>query len=388
MALRVLCVFGTRPEAIKMAPVVLALRADPRFAPRVCVTAQHREMLDQVLALFGIAPDFDLDVMRPGQDLAEVTALVLRGLQPVLEAARPDVVLVHGDTATTLAASLASYYRRVPVGHVEAGLRTGDLYAPWPEEANRRIAGVLARLHFAPTGRARDNLLAEGAPADAVHVTGNTVIDALLDVAGRIERDPGLRATLDAGFGFLAPDRRILLVTGHRRESFGAGFERICRAIAEIARRRPGLDVVYPVHLNPNVQEPVRRILSGIPNVHLIAPLDYLPFVRLMTRAHLILTDSGGVQEEAPSLGKPVLVMRDTTERPEAVAAGTVRLVGTDPAVILEALETLLDDDSAYERMRFAHNPYGDGQACPRILDALHRTFARAERPDRAHAAG
>jgi UDP-N-acetylglucosamine 2-epimerase (non-hydrolysing) len=371
MQRRILCVFGTRPEAIKMAPLVQALRADPRFEAKLCVTAQHRQMLDQVLELFALEPDFDLDVMRPGQDLTDLTAAILRAMRAVFAAFVPDLVLVHGDTATTLAASLASYYHRVPVGHVEAGLRTGDLYAPWPEEANRKLTSALARLHFAPTATARDNLLAEGVAPESVHVTGNTVIDALLAVVGRIEADEGLRAGLEARFGFLAPDRRLLLVTGHRRESFGAGFRRICAALAETARRHPDLDVVYPVHLNPNVQEPVRRSLSGIANVHLIDPLDYLPFVYLMHRAHLILTDSGGVQEEAPSLGKPVLVMRETTERPEAVLAGTVRLVGTDPDAILPAIDTLLTDPCAYERMSFAHNPYGDGRACPRILDAL-----------------
>ncbi|MBP7003017.1 non-hydrolyzing UDP-N-acetylglucosamine 2-epimerase [Amaricoccus sp.] len=377
MTLRVLCVFGTRPEAIKMAPLVLALRADPRFEAQLCVTAQHREMLDQVLALFGLTPDFDLDVMRPGQDLTAITTAILAGAARVLAEARPDIVMVHGDTATTLATSLACYFQRIPVAHVEAGLRTGDLYAPWPEEANRKIAGVLAGLHLAPTETARANLLAEGVDPATVHVTGNTVIDALHAVVARIEADAELRAGLDARFAFLDPSAPVLLVTGHRRESFGAGFERICRALAEIARRRPGLEVVYPVHLNPNVQEPVRRLLSGIGNVHLIEPLDYLPFVYLMNRAHLILTDSGGVQEEAPSLGKPVLVMRDTTERPEAVEAGTVRLVGTDSAAIIEGVERLLLDTSEYERMRFAHNPYGDGQACPRILDILARDGAR-----------
>lgn len=377
MTLRVLCVFGTRPEAIKMAPLALALRADPRFEAQLCVTAQHREMLDQVLALFGLAPDFDLDVMRPGQDLTAIVTAILAGAQRVLEEARPDIVMVHGDTATTLATSLACYFQRIPVAHVEAGLRTGDLYAPWPEEANRRIAGVLAALHLAPTETARANLLAEGVDPASVHVTGNTVIDALLAVVGRIEAEADLRAGLAARFGFLDPEARILLVTGHRRESFGAGFERICQALAEIAHCHPALEVVYPVHLNPNVQEPVRRLLSGIRNVHLIEPLDYLPFVYLMNRAHLILTDSGGVQEEAPSLGKPVLVMRDTTERPEAVAAGTVRLVGTDSAAIVDGVRRLLLDTSEYERMRFAHNPYGDGQACPRILDILARREAR-----------
>ena len=373
MALKTLCVFGTRPEAIKMAPLALALAADPRFEARVCVTAQHREMLDQVLALFRIAPDFDLDVMTPGQDLADVTSAILQGMRGVFTEFRPDIVLVHGDTATTLAASLASYHHRIPVAHVEAGLRTGDLYSPWPEEGNRKLTGALTELHFAPTGTARDNLLAEGVAPEAVEVTGNTVIDALLSVVARIEDDAGLRAELDARFAFLAPGRRILLVTGHRRESFGGGFERICAALAQTARRNPDLEVVYPVHLNPNVREPVNRLLADIPNVHLIPPLDYLPFVRLMSRAHLIVTDSGGVQEEAPSLGKPVLVMRETTERPEAVEAGTVLLVGTDVAAITGGIDRLLTNTDEYERMSRAHNPYGDGRACARILDRLAR---------------
>jgi UDP-N-acetylglucosamine 2-epimerase (non-hydrolysing) len=356
-----------------MAPLALALAADPRFQARLCVTAQHREMLDQVLDLFGLVPDFDLDVMTPGQDLTDVTGAVLRGMRGVFQAFRPDLVLVHGDTATTLATSLASYYQQIPVAHVEAGLRTGNLYSPWPEEANRKLTSALAAQHFAPTEAARGNLLAEGVDPGTVHVTGNTVIDALLEVVARIEGDAGLHASLDARFGFIAPGRRVLLVTGHRRESFGAGFERICAALADTARRHPDLEVVYPVHLNPNVQEPVRRLLSGIGNMHLIEPLDYLPFVYLMNRAHLILTDSGGVQEEAPSLGKPVLVMRDTTERPEAVAAGTVRLVGTNEMAIREGIDRLLGDAAEYERMSFAHNPYGDGCAVARILDILGR---------------
>ena len=369
-----------------MAPLALALAADPRFEAKLCVTAQHREMLDQVLELFGLAPDFDLDIMTPGQDLTDITCGVLRGMRGVFDAFRPDLVLVHGDTATTLGTSLASYYRRIPVAHVEAGLRTGDLYSPWPEEANRKLTSALAARHFAPTEAARANLLAEGVTPSAVHVTGNTVIDALLAVAARIEADAPLRAALDARFGFIAPGRRLLLVTGHRRESFGAGFERICSALAAAARRHPDLEIVYPVHLNPNVQEPVRRLLSGIPSVHLIEPLDYLPFVYLMHRAHLILTDSGGVQEEAPSLGKPVLVMRDTTERPEAVAAGTVRLVGTDERAIGLGIDRLLGDPAEYERMSFAHNPYGDGRACERILGVLAEAHAPARPPARAPA--
>ena len=360
-----------------MAPLVLGLAADPRFDPQVCVTAQHREMLDQVTDLFGIRPDHDLDVMRPGQDLYGLTAAVLQGLKPVLETVAPDVVLVHGDTATTLATTLAAYYARIPVGHVEAGLRTGNLYSPWPEEGNRRITGALAALHFAPTDTARQALLREGVADAAITVTGNTVIDALLRVVARIRDDAALEADLARRFGFLAPDRRVVLVTGHRRESFGGGFERICTALARIADGFPEVDVVYPMHLNPNVREPVRRILGGRANIHLIEPLDYLPFVWLMDRAHVIVTDSGGIQEEAPSLGKPVLVMRDTTERPEALAAGTVRLVGTDTGLIVAEVTRLLSDRAAWDGMSLAHNPYGDGRAVPRILDALAQFGAR-----------
>jgi UDP-N-acetylglucosamine 2-epimerase (non-hydrolysing) len=370
--MKILSVFGTRPEAIKMAPVVLGLAADPRFSSRVCVTAQHREMLDQVTTLFTITPDHDLDVMRPGQSLQDVTTSILTGLHPILMAERPDMVLVHGDTATTLATSLAAYYAQVPIGHVEAGLRTGNMYSPWPEEGNRRVTGALARLHFAPTQTSRAALLREGVDDAAITVTGNTVIDALLQVIARIEADPVLSRDLHQRFDFLSQGaRRLMLVTGHRRESFGDGFENICRALAELARRYPDVDIVYPMHLNPNVREPVQRLLSACPNIHLIEPLDYLPFVYLMNRADIIVTDSGGIQEEAPSLGKPVLVMRDTTERPEAVEAGTVRLVGTDTARIVEWGSRLLDDPAAYEAMSRAHNPYGDGQATARILDTL-----------------
>lgn len=369
--MKVLTVFGTRPEAIKMAPLVKRLEATSGIESRVCVTAQHRQMLDQVLELFEIRPDHDLNVMRPGQDLYSITSEILQSIRRVYEAERPDVVLVHGDTTTTFAATLAAFYQRIPVGHVEAGLRTGNLYSPWPEEANRKLTGALARMHFAPTPTSRDNLLRENVPAGNVVVTGNTVIDALLAVRAKLESSRGLSAELAARFPFLRPNARLLLITGHRRENFGDGFERICEAIATLARRYPDMDLLYPVHLNPNVQEPVNRLLSGIANVHLIEPLDYLPFVYLMTRATVILTDSGGVQEEAPSLGKPVLVMRDTTERPEAVEAGTVRLVGTDVAKIVDGVSLLLDERAEYERMSFAHNPYGDGRACERIVDAL-----------------
>lgn len=370
--MKVLSVFGTRPEAIKMAPLVLGLAADQRFVSRVCVTAQHREMLDQVTSLFGIVPDHDLNIMRPGQGLHDVTSAILTGLRPVIEAERPDIVLVHGDTATTLAASLAAFYAQVPIGHVEAGLRTGNMNSPWPEEGNRRVAGALARLHFAPTETSRKALLREGVADAAIKVTGNTVIDALLRVVRQINDDPALARQLDLRFDFLPQgNRRLILVTGHRRESFGDGFERICTALAELAGRYPDADIVYPMHMNPNVREPVMRLLGDRPNIHLIEPLDYLPFVYLMNRADLIITDSGGVQEEAPSLGKPVLVMRDTTERPEAVEAGTVRLVGTDAIRIVEGASRLLDDPTEYDAMSRAHNPYGDGQATGRILDAI-----------------
>jgi UDP-N-acetylglucosamine 2-epimerase (non-hydrolysing) len=370
---KVLLVFGTRPEAIKMAPVYEVLKATPGLDVRVAVTAQHREMLDQVLRLFGIEPDYDLNLMKPGQGLTEITGAVLSGLKPVLEEYAPDLLLVHGDTTTTLAASLAAYYAQVPVGHVEAGLRTGNIYSPWPEEINRKIAGTIATLHFAPTARSKANLLAENVDPLHVTVTGNTVIDALLGVVGRLEKDTALSDKLDEQLGFTASlksGRRLILVTGHRRESHGGGFERICDALAQLAAR-PDVEIVYPVHLNPNVKEPVERRLGDLDNVRLITPQDYLPFVQLMRRADLILTDSGGVQEEAPSLGKPVLVMRDTTERPEAVEAGTVKLVGTDTAMIVSEATRLLDDRAAYEAMSFAHNPYGDGRAAARIIDSI-----------------
>nr|WP_089710320.1 UDP-N-acetylglucosamine 2-epimerase (non-hydrolyzing) [Halomonas daqiaonensis] len=377
--MKTLCVFGTRPEAIKMAPLALALQADPRFEHRLCVTGQHREMLDQVLGLFELVPDHDLAVMRPGQDLTDVTSTILQGMRSVLQAERPDVVLVHGDTATTFAATLAAYYQQIPVAHVEAGLRTGNLYSPWPEEANRKLTGALAALHFAPTELSRQNLLEEGIAPETVKITGNTVVDALFAVVAKLDARPELAQLeqVPVGLGARGPSRqKLILVTGHRRESFGGGFERICQALRETAVRHPEVQIVYPVHLNPNVQEPVNRLLADITNVHLIEPLDYLPFVGLMNRADIILTDSGGIQEEAPSLGKPVLVMRDTTERPEAVDACTVKLVGTDVAAITRELNTLLEDPAAYEAMSRAHNPYGDGKACARILDALATQYS------------
>lgn len=369
--MKILTVFGTRPEAIKMAPLALQLADDPRFDAKVCVTAQHREMLDQVLGLFELTPDYDLNLMKPGQDLTDVTTGILQGMKSVLAEFKPDMVLVHGDTATTFATSLAAYYQQVPVGHVEAGLRTGNIYSPWPEEANRKLTGAIATKHFAPTETSRQNLLNEGIDTAAIHVTGNTVIDALLEVVRKLDTNQSLAQQMSEQFGFLDGSKKLVLVTGHRRESFGGGFERICQALANTAAAHPDAQIVYPVHLNPNVQEPVNRLLGNNPNIHLIEPQDYLPFVYLMNRAHIILTDSGGIQEEAPSLGKPVLVMRDTTERPEAVAAGTVKLVGTDVQVITDALHELLTDADAYNGMSRAHNPYGDGQACQRIRDAL-----------------
>jgi UDP-N-acetylglucosamine 2-epimerase (non-hydrolysing) len=368
---KVLTVFGTRPEAIKMAPLVHALNVDECFDSKCCVTAQHREMLDQVLDLFEITPDYDLNLMKAGQTLNEVTARILLELKPVLNEFKPDVVLVHGDTATTFAASLAAYYEQIAVGHVEAGLRTGNIYSPWPEEANRKLTGALAQYHFAPTETSKQNLLQENYSSEHIAVTGNTVIDALLLVKEKIDTDVQLREELDAQFPYLDNSKKLILVTGHRRESFGGGFERICQALAETAQNHPDVQILYPMHLNPNVREPVNRILSHIDNVILIEPQQYLPFIYLMDRSDIILTDSGGIQEEAPSLGKPVLVMRDTTERPEAVAAGTVKLVGTSVNAIVSNLNTLLTDKEAYQRMSVAHNPYGDGKACQRILDAL-----------------
>lgn len=369
--MKVLTVFGTRPEAIKMAPLVHALAKDPDFEARVCVTAQHREMLDQVLNLFSIVPDYDLNIMRPGQGLTEITCGILQGLKPILEAFRPDVVLVHGDTTTTIAASLAAFYQRIPVGHVEAGLRTGDLSSPWPEEANRTLTGHLAMYHFAPTENSRHNLRRENVADERIFVTGNTVIDALFWVRDSVMNNPAQYEALAARYPFLDAKKKLVLVTGHRRESFGQGFEQICHALADIAAWHDDVQIVYPVHLNPNVSEPVNRILGPVENVFLIEPQDYLPFIWLMNHAWLILTDSGGIQEEAPSLGKPVLVMRDTTERPEAVDAGTVKLVGTDRQRIVDEVTLLLNDNEAWQTMSRAHNPYGDGQACGRILHAL-----------------
>lgn len=381
--MKVMTVFGTRPEAIKMAPLVKALKATEGVDARVCVTAQHRAMLDQVLDLFSIRPDHDLDLMQKGQTLGQLTARIICGLETVFGAERPDAVLVHGDTATTLGATLAAYYARIPVGHVEAGLRTGNLYSPWPEEGNRRITSALARWHFVPTDSARQNLLKENVDDGTIFVTGNTVIDALLTVTDRLDSDVDMAEGLDRQLPMLAAAGRIVLVTGHRRENFGTGFENICRGIERLARAYPETAFVYPVHLNPNVRQPVQQYLSGLDNVHLIEPLDYLPFVNLMRRSTFILTDSGGIQEEAPSLGKPVLVMRDTTERPEAVDAGTVKMIGTDSQRIFFECSALLDDAVARQRMALASNPYGDGQASRRIVAVLKSEFA--SQYDRGH---
>ena len=367
---KIMIVFGTRPEAIKMAPIIKAIRAHPSFDLRVCVTGQHRQMLDQVLALFEIVPDYDLSLMRPGQTLTELTQNVLSGMERVFREWMPHMLLVHGDTTTTFSASLAAYYQRIPVGHVEAGLRTGDIYSPWPEEINRRLVGSIAALHFAPTESARANLFRENIPSNRIFVTGNTVIDSLLDVSSRIDKDADLQAALATQFSFLDISRRLILVTGHRRENFGQGFESICIGLAELATRSD-VQIVYPVHLNPNVQEPVLRILGGMPNVYLIDPQDYLPFVYLMNRSAIILTDSGGIQEEAPSLGKPVLVMRENTERPEAVDAGTVRLVGTSSRKLVDSATELLDDPTLYRKMTASINPYGDGHAAESIVSIL-----------------
>jgi len=353
-----------------MAPVVSALKKTDGIETLVAITAQHRQMLDQVLDFFAINVDEDLNLMQPRQTLVGLTSGILQGMDAIIARHSPDIVLVHGDTTTTFAASLAAFYRRVAIGHVEAGLRTGNLYSPWPEEANRKLTGSLSTLHFAPTARARDNLLAEGVSPQCVHVTGNTVIDALLSVSSRITGNAQLEASLAARFPFLETDKRLVLVTGHRRENFGDGFENICRALHTIAARGD-TQVVYPVHLNPNVRDPVNRILGGQSAVHLIEPQDYLPFVYLLSRAHVILTDSGGIQEEAPALGKPVLVMRNTTERPEALEAGTALLVGTEMDRIIQQTYRLLDNADIYQRMTRAHNPYGDGTAAKRVVDVV-----------------
>ena len=367
---KILVVFGTRPEAIKMAPVVKACKARPELEVKVCVTAQHRQMLDQVMEIFGLKADFDLNVMAPNQTLGDVTCKVLKGMEGVFAQWKPDMILVQGDTTTVMAAALAAFYHKIEIGHVEAGLRTGNLYSPWPEEANRLLAGCLATQHYAPTPRSAQNLLKENKNPAAVFVTGNTVIDALHEAVEIMDGDAALKAKLAAQFPFLDPSKRLVLVTGHRRENFGDGFIHICNAIKRVASR-PDVQVVYPMHMNPNVRKPVNEILGGLSNIHLIEPLDYLSFLYMMRQSYLIMTDSGGVQEEAPSLGKPVIVMRDTTERPEAVDAGTVILAGTETAAMAGAAERLLDDKAFYDQMAHAVNPYGDGLAARRIAEIV-----------------
>ncbi len=368
--MKVLTVFGTRPEAIKLAPVVKALQEVEQIQSYICVTGQHRQMLDQMLALFAITPDYDLKIMRPGQTLTDITTTILQNLKPVLTKLQPDWIIVQGDTTTAFAAALAAFYQQIAVAHVEAGLRTGDRYSPWPEEMNRKLAGALTTLHFPPTEHAAQNLQQENIAADSIIVTGNTVVDALLEVTTKLRTDQTLANHIASNFPFLDPNKKLILVTGHRRENFGGGFDTICQALAELAQD-DNVQIVYPVHLNPRVREPVKRILGQANNIHLIEPLDYVPFAYLMDQAYLILTDSGGIQEEAPSLGKPVLVMRNTTERPEGVMAGTAKLVGTDREKIVCETKTLLNDQQAYLAMSRVHNPYGDGNAASRIVDAL-----------------
>ncbi|HIQ26997.1 MAG TPA: UDP-N-acetylglucosamine 2-epimerase (non-hydrolyzing) [Sulfurovum sp.] len=373
---KVLIVFGTRPEAIKMAPLVLAFQKYvPEIETKVCVTAQHREMLDQVLHIFDINPDFDLNIMKPRQDLYDVTSNILLGIKEILISYKPDVVLVHGDTATTFTTALSAFYQKIPVGHVEAGLRTGDIYSPWPEEANRKLTGALTTYHFAPTHTSKDNLLKENVKINDIYVTGNTVIDALFWVLDKINSTESLKQALAQKIGNeftgFEDENKFVLITGHRRENFGQGFLDMCNAIKTLAKKHPQINFVYPVHLNPNVQEPVLKLLSNIQNIFLISPLEYEPFIYLMSKSYLILTDSGGIQEEAPSLGKPVLVMRDTTERPEAIDAGTVKLVGTNPQNIIDQVTKLIEDKKCYETMRQAHNPYGDGYACEKIVQYI-----------------
>ncbi len=369
--MKVMTVFGTRPEAIKMAPLVLALEEHPLIESRICVTGQHREMLDQVLDLFQINPDYDLNVMKSGQTLSEVTSRIVMKLQSILDKDKPDIILVHGDTTTTFCATLTAYYNQIDVGHVEAGLRTGNIFAPWPEEGNRKLVSCLANLNFAPTEKSKQNLIDEGIDPEIVFTTGNTVIDALLLMESKIKDNKSLFNQLQNSFPMISKNRKMVLITGHRRENFGGGFERICESIRRLAEKNTDVDFVYPVHLNPRVREPVNQLLSNQENIHLIEPQGYLEFVFLMTQSHIILTDSGGIQEEAPALGKPVLVMRDTTERPEAVSAGTVQLVGTEVDKIVNGVEALLTDTSLYEKMSRAHNPYGDGNSVKRIIQIL-----------------
>lgn len=375
MTINTLCIFGTRPEAIKMAPLVKLLNADHRFSNKVCVTGQHQQMLQVFLEIFQMVPDLNLNVMTADQDLSTLTTKIMMGLKRVFEQWRPNIVLVHGDTTTTLAAALSAYYHRIPIGHVEAGLRTGNINLPWPEEANRKLTDAISSLHFAPTDISRQNLLKEGYNSKTIFVTGNTVIDALLTTAHEINNRPELLTNILAQLPMLKLERRIILVTGHRRENFGAGFERICNALLSIALRFPEVDIIYPVHLNPSVQKPVCAFLGKVKNIYLIPPIDYLAFVYLMKNAYMILTDSGGIQEEAPSLGKPVLIMRDKTERPEAIVAGTAKLVGTNVKIIMKHVEELLTNDDAYAMMSCRSNPYGDGTAAQKIVDVIASLF-------------
>lgn len=375
MSRRVLIVFGTRPEAIKMAPLVLEMRRSHDLAPVVCVTAQHREMLDQVLALFEITPDYDLDLMRPGQSLTEITTRALTGLAPILHDVKPAMIFVHGDTTTAMAAALAGFYASVPIGHVEAGLRSHDMRQPWPEEMNRSVIDLLSSMMFAPTRSAERNLLREGRDGAKIFVTGNTGIDSLFATLSRIKERPALEASLQQRFDFLGTTRRLIVVTAHRRESFGDGFERICTALSRVADR-DDVEIVYPVHPNPNVQGPVNRFLRNHPRIHLISPTEYVEFVYLMSRSFILLTDSGGIQEEGPALGRPVLVMRDVTERPEAVEAGTVKLVGTDVELITSSVQELLDNEETYKRFSRAQSPYGDGTAAVQIVQKVRDAYS------------
>lgn len=383
---RIMLIFGTRPEAIKMAPLVKALQKDARFETIVTVTGQHRQMLDQVLHLFDIKPQYDLNIMKQGQDLYDITSRILVGMRDILKESNPDIVLVHGDTSTSTAAALAAFYAQIPVGHVEAGLRTYDIYSPWPEEMNRQITGRIATLHFSPTSRSHDNLTSEGVKENQIAVTGNTVIDALMTVVEKINKDSDLELQLrrfvtESGYDISRLDsgKRLVLVTGHRRENFGEGFQNICGALRDLACKYPDVDFLYPMHLNPNVRKPINETFGNIEhkNVFFIEPLDYLYFVYMMQKAYIILTDSGGIQEEAPSLGKPVLVMREVTERPEALEAGTIKLVGTNRKLIVDTASKFLDDDDYYEKNKLIANPYGDGKACERIIAKIADFFCK-----------
>jgi UDP-N-acetylglucosamine 2-epimerase (non-hydrolysing) len=372
--IKILAVFGTRPEAIKMAPLILKMREYSAFDVKICVTAQHREMLDQVMKFFELTADYDLNLMSPGQNLSEITSKAIVGLTKIYSENSPDLVLVHGDTTTTASAALAAYYEKIPIGHIEAGLRTGDIYSPWPEEVNRKITATIASLNFAPTLSAKENLLNEGVSSSSIFVTGNTVIDALLIAKRKIDKNVDLKEKLNQRFSYLENEKKLILVTGHRRENFGVGFENICKALKLISQR-DDVQIIYPVHFNPNVQEPVRRILGMSKNIKLIEPLEYIAFVYLMSKSHFILTDSGGIQEEAPALGKPVLVMRNTTERPEAVEAGTAKLIGTKMETILDGVNQLLDKKDEYLRMSDVSNPYGEGRSSEIIANIIQKNF-------------